>query len=208
MEPGQIYHVFNHANGWENLFTEQRNYHFFLEKMDRFLSPTIDIYAHCLMPNHFHLAVGIPELKELIKRNIDFDGLNEEDAGKKISKQFSNLYNSYTQSFNNYYERMGSLFIPNMKVKEINDVASFCKVVHYIHANPVHHGFTYNIQDWPYSSFNSLISKVGHCKESQFVLNAFGGYEQFLKYHKQPITVRINGFKEELKWLKSTNENF
>ncbi len=195
MEPGQIYHVFNHANGWENLFQEPRNYHFFLEKMDRFLSPTIDIYAHCLMPNHFHMAVGIPELKELIKRNIDFDGLKEEDAGKKISKQFSNLYNSYTQSFNNYYERMGSLFIPNMKVKEINDVASFCKVVHYIHANPVHHGFTNNIHDWPYSSYNSLISKIGQSKESKFVINSFGGYEQFLNFHKQPIIVRINGCK-------------
>jgi len=208
MEPGQIYHVFNHANGWENLFQGPKNYHFFMEKMDRFLSPTIDIFAHCLMPNHFHLAVGIPEIKELIIRDKDFEGLTDEEAGKRISKQFSNLYNSYTQSFNHYYNRMGSLFIPNMKVKEINDEASFCKVVHYIHANPVHHGFTQNIQDWPYSSYNSFISKIGQNKESQFVLNAFGGHELFIDYHKQPISVRINGLKEEKSWLKKTIEDF
>jgi len=87
MEPGQIYHVFNHATGWENLFQEPKNYHFFMEKMDRFLSPTIDIFAHCLMPNHFHLAVGIPEMKELILRNKDFNGLSEEDARARISSQ-------------------------------------------------------------------------------------------------------------------------
>ncbi len=103
---------------------------------------------------------------------------------------------------------MGSLFIPNMKVKEINDESSFCKVVHYIHANPVHHGFSQNIQDWPYSSYNSLISKVGQNKEGQFVLKAFGGFRQFQEYHQQPITIRINGFREEKGWLRQDTEDF
>ncbi len=210
MEPGQIYHVFNHANGWENLFIEPKNYHFFMEKMDKFLSPTIDIFAHCLMPNHFHLAAGIPEMRELEMRDERFIGLSEEEAGKRISKQFSNLFNSYTQSYNKLYDRMGSLFIPNMKVKEIGDELSLCKVIHYIHANPVHHGFTETIQDWPYSSYNSHISKVGKKKEFDYVFDVFGGVNKYKEYHNQPITVRIKGFKEEKEWIKMAigNLNF
>ena len=202
MEPGQIYHVFNHANGWENLFHESRNYHFFLEKMDRFLSPTIDIYAHCLMPNHFHLAAGIPEMKELIIRDKDFEGLNEEEAGKRISKQFSNLFSCYTQSSNILYERRGSLFVPNMKAKEVKDEASLCKVIHYIHSNPVHHGFTKEIQEWPYSSYNSFISNTQKSMEREFILKTFGGLQNFIEYHKQPITLRIKNHKEDKEWMK------
>ena len=32
MLPGEQYHVFNHANGYENIFIEQKNYFFFLLK--------------------------------------------------------------------------------------------------------------------------------------------------------------------------------
>ena len=202
MEPGQIYHVFNHANGWENLFIEPKNYHFFMEKMDKFLSPTIDIFAHCLMPNHFHLAAGIPEMRELEMRDDRFIGLSEEEAGKRISKQFSNLFSSYTQSSNKLYQRIGSLFVPNMKTKEVRSEASLCKVIHYIHSNPVHHGFTSNISEWPYSSYNSLVVKTNKSKERDFVMNAFGGFKLFMDYHKQPINLRIKNHQEDKELMR------
>ena len=202
MEPGQIYHVFNHANGWENLFQEPKNYYFFMEKMDRFLSPTIDIFAHCLMPNHFHLAVGIPEMKELILRNKDFEGLNEEDAGKKISKQFSNLYSSYTLSYNNFYNRMGSLFKPNMKTREVDSDISLCKLIHYIHSNPVHHGFVDKMEDWPYSSYSAYKSNMQTKHNQNYVLKSFGGYNQFINYHKQPIDLKLPDLNSEKSYLK------
>jgi hypothetical protein len=154
------------------------------------------------MPNHFHLAAGIPDIKELQVRDLDFMDLNEEQAGKKISKKFSNLFNSYTQTCNKQYNRMGSLFVPNMKVKKIENESSFCKVIHYIHSNPVHHGFTNRIEEWPFSSYNSIISKAGELKVREFVLSSFGGLKYFLDYHKQPITLKINNHKEEREWLK------
>ncbi len=202
MEPGQIYHVFNHANGWENLFQEPRNYNFFMEKMDRFLSPTIDIFAHCLMPNHFHLAVGIPEIRELITRDKDFEGLTGEEAGKRISKQFSNLCSSYTLSYNNFYNRMGSLFKPNMKTREVDSDISFCKLIHYIHSNPVHHGFVDKIEDWPYSSYSTYKSNLQPKRNQNYVLKSFGGYDQFIKYHKQPIDLRLPDLDSEKSFLK------
>ena len=205
MEPGQIYHVFNHANGWENLFIEPKNYHFFLEKMDKFLWPTIDIFAHCLMPNHFHLAAGIPELKELEKRDERFIGLSEEEAGKRISKQFSNLFSSYTHSYNKTYDRMGSLFKPNMKAKEVDGESSFCKLIHYIHSNPVHHGFVEKMEFWPFSSYCGYKSNIRPSK-GDFVLKAFGGYDQFLKYHEQPIELKLADLGSEKSYLKMRSQ--
>ena len=89
------------------------------------------------MPNHFHL-VGKIKSEEDILANLGFvNGLTSSQIEKKISKCFSNLFSSYTQSFNKLYQRMGSLFIPNMKRKLIEEDAAFCSVVHYVHANPV-----------------------------------------------------------------------
>ena len=66
MLPGNTYHLFNHANGYENLFTESKNYDFFLERLSLHVLPVAHIYAYCLMPNHFHLLVKIRSEKELL----------------------------------------------------------------------------------------------------------------------------------------------
>ena len=59
MEPGQSYHIYNHANGRENIFLEEENYRFFPQKYAKYLGGVVDTYAYCLMPNHFHLMVGV-----------------------------------------------------------------------------------------------------------------------------------------------------
>jgi putative transposase len=200
MQPGNTYHLFNHANGWENLFAEPRNYDFFLGRLSLHVLPVAHIYAYCLMPNHFHLLLKIREETELIKyfslkKEKSSEGLsqntgeeiNEDVLIKKVSKSFSNLFNSYTQAFNKMYERKGSLFMPNMKREEVNNDGSFCKVVHYIHANPVHHKFVKEVNKWAYSSYNTFLSKAPTKIERGYVLQVFGGLDWFIKYHQQPI---------------------
>jgi REP element-mobilizing transposase RayT len=162
-----------------------------------------------MMPNHFHLLARIKSEEELntyfhqvshqqielldnpgqIKQAVqDF---TYEQLVKKISKSFSNLFNSYTQSFNKIYDRMGSLFMQNMKKEEVNDDNSLCKVVHYIHANPVHHQFVRRIEDWPHSSYRIFLSTSPTKLERDYVLQIFGGIEWFIKYHQQPIDLKI-----------------
>jgi putative transposase len=202
MLPGNTYHLFNHANGKESLFVEEKNYGFFLDKISKYILPICRIYAYCMMPNHFHLLVGVRSEEELADY---FSGIEQgestnnpvetkqvvrfthEQLVKKVSKSFSNLFNSYTQSFNKVYDRMGSLFMQNMKKEEISDDNSFCKVVHYIHANPVHHRFVDRIEDWPHSSYNIFLSKSPTKLERDHVLQLFGGIDWFIKYHQQPI---------------------
>lgn len=206
MLPGTTYHLFNHANGRENLFSEPKNYDFFLGRLSMHVLPVAHLYAYCLMPNHFHLLIKIrteDELTKYFKSKTELiatssgtltekpgNEINGEVLIKKISKSFSNLFNSYSQAYNKMYDRKGSLFIPNMKRKEVNNDASFCKVVHYIHANPVHHQFVKSINEWPHSSYQTFLSKESTNLDRAYVLNIFGGLEGFIKYHEQPIDAK------------------
>ena len=201
-----IYHIYNHANGNENIFTEDRNYHFFLDKMAIYLLPVVKIYAYCLMQNHFHLAVGIRSVQEInnifkktdVAANFEIQNNQEQQyAFEKItSKSFSNLFSSYTQAFNKLYNRKGSLFMSNFKSNLITSDLQFCKIIHYIHANPVHHGFVKKIDGWKYSSFLSFISDKNTSLEREYVLDIFGGRRSFLQYHAQPIDLKLKWHDE------------
>ena len=59
LQPDRSYHIFNHANGFENIFRIEANFNYFLEKYRLYISPIAETYAYCLMPNHFHLVVRI-----------------------------------------------------------------------------------------------------------------------------------------------------
>lgn len=58
-EPVQTYPIFNHAIVSENIFREDENYRFFLKQYAKYLGDVVYTYAYCLMPNHFHLLVGV-----------------------------------------------------------------------------------------------------------------------------------------------------
>lgn len=87
--------------------------------------------------------------------------------------------------------RKGSLFIPNYKYEKVENDNSFCKVVHYIHANPVHHGFVKNMADWKFSSYNSYLSDKPTKIEKAYALKIFGRLQAFIQYHQQPIDLKI-----------------
>jgi putative transposase len=204
MLPDGTYHVYNHANGKENLFSEQKNYSFFLNRLSQHLLPVSKLCAYCLMPNHFHLLVKIRPAKELnnfviqdaIMKKKSLNTANsvvgsaivfdEKQLVNKVIKSFSNFFNSYTQSYNKMYSRKGSLFIPNMKKEEVISDVSFRRVVYYIHNNPVHHKFLKSMDQWPHSSLRIFHSPLPTKLEREFVLAKFGGLDAFSHYHIQP----------------------
>ncbi len=103
LHPGHFYHLYNHANGNEDLFREEKNYYFFLEKAGKYLSPYMNIYAYCLMPNHFHLLISVKEEKqlyEILSKSNSFRKMSEiaqiQTMYNKTSKSLSNLFSSYT----------------------------------------------------------------------------------------------------------------
>ena len=66
----QYYHIFNRGNNRENIFIEERNYHYFLELYAHHIAPVAETYAYCLLRNHFHLLVRIKSEA----RNPDLSG--------------------------------------------------------------------------------------------------------------------------------------
>ncbi|MBI1224103.1 MAG: hypothetical protein GC192_02590 [Bacteroidetes bacterium] len=89
MVPGGYYHVFNRGNNKENLFYLSKNYGYFLEKYKHYLSPWLDTYAYCLLPNHFHLLVRVKEAGEIFKAKAFWKFLK--DLPEKDLSDFENL---------------------------------------------------------------------------------------------------------------------
>jgi len=174
------YHIFNHANGDDNLFREEKNYDFFLQKYHQHIDPIADTIAWCLMKNHFHLLVKIKSEADFLSTFPKFKTLERlEDQSKFISKQFSNFFSSYSQAFNKVYQRRGSLFIKNFKRKEINNHQYLQQVILYIHLNPVKHGFVRRGNDWAHSSFTSFYQE-----QATLAYHLFGDENSYLSAHQ------------------------
>ncbi|MFB6342953.1 transposase [Saccharicrinis sp. FJH62] len=199
LEPGKYYHIYNHANGHENIFAEDRNYPFFLEKYRIHIAPIASTLAYCLLPNHFHFFVQIREENELTKLVTfpKFETLEklsksekreniEDRTCKYISKQYANLFSSYTQAFNLTQNRKGSLFYKNFRRKEVTSDEYFIKLVNYIHFNPVIHGFCTSPSDWKYSSFEAITGNKNTLIERGEVIERFGGLDNFFYCHRHP----------------------
>jgi REP element-mobilizing transposase RayT len=191
MVPATYYHVYNHANGDETLFRSSENYYFFLKQWAKYIEPAAETYCYCLMPNHFHFLVRTKG-EEVVSENLGYSrDLPFGKFGtfqKVVSKQFSNLFSSYTQAFNKMYDRRGSLFMPNFKKKEITSDAYLTAVITYIHRNPIHHGFVNSIDDWSFSSYHAFLSANKTKLKRAAVLEWYGNQQDFKSAHKSENT--------------------
>jgi putative transposase len=173
VEPSTYYHIYNHANGDENLFREDENYHFFLRQWTKYIEPVAVTYAYCLMPNHFHFLIRT-------KTSKVFGNLGG------LDKQPSRII---TQAFSNLFNRRGSLFMPNFKKKPITSDDYLTAIISYIHCNPIHHGFCEGVGDWPHCSYQSLISLKPTRLARKEVLEWFGNIDALNEAHRQNLDI-------------------
>jgi putative transposase len=148
---GHIYHVFNRGNNKQQIFFTVENYPYFLKGVERYLSPTCDILAWCLMPNHFHFLIHANLLSTTVIEDGSF-------RRQKFSQGVKQLLSSYTKAINKQERRTGSLFQQKTKAicvteNEHHDVTAF----HYIHQNPWKAGLVKRMEDWEYSSFKDYL---------------------------------------------------
>lgn len=191
-EASGFYHVVNRAIGNEQLFKSHDNFDFFLNKMEKYILPVADIYAYCLLPNHFHFLIKTHDEQTLQKLYTNTTGKSsgEDYQHQFIAKQWSNLLNSYSKSYNDLYHRMGSLFLKSTKRVSLSDINALCYVAFYIHKNPVHHGYTDSMSNWKWTSYNSILSSQKTYIKKDEILEWFGGLYPFIAHHKQAIEVR------------------
>jgi putative transposase len=185
--PDSYYHVFNHAIEESNLFNEERNYYYFLEKYEKYISPIAETLAYCLMPNHYHFLVKLKSKDDLVgffnpeKENLDID------INKKIANQFGTLQNSYAKAFNNSYGRKGSLFLHSVERRRINGEYYLSNAIVYIHMNPVKHGFVDKPEDWKFSSYHAYLEEKQTKIRKDHGLNYFTNKSSFKEMHKKSI---------------------
>jgi putative transposase len=187
--PGAYFHIYNCGIDKCDLFREHENYIYFIKLYEKYIDPIADTYSWVLMKNHFHFLVRIHDLPDL-------PGLNLEGL-KPPYQHFSNLFNAYTKAFNKRYERTGSLFQKNFHRKKIEDGQYLKNVITYIHQNPVHHGFCFRPGDYPWSSYNTMVSIKQTKLQRDAVVGWFDNLGNFLKLQETMVeTEKIE------KWLK------
>ncbi len=201
MEFNTIYHVFNHANGRENLFSGNQSYNLFLEKFEEYISPVAEVYAYCLMPNHFHFLLRIRSEKEVADALANWQVLKAEKRAKQkrpkpkpnknvmspkafVSKSFSNCFNAYSRIYNLVFTRYGSMFIKNFKRKPVEDHSYFATVLFYIHHNPVKDRFADSMENWYWSSYNAYYKNKKSFVSKAYAIKFFGDRKQLIEHHQ------------------------
>lgn len=146
--PGNIYHIYNRGNDKQLIFHIRENYLYFLNKIRKHMRPYIDIFAYCLMPNHFHFLV-------YTSGNFNKD---------IFSKEYKILLSSYTRALNNQRNKTGSLFQQNSRARCLtyvsdkkNDFDYGLLCFNYIHQNPIKARLVSKIENWEFSSFPDYI---------------------------------------------------
>jgi putative transposase len=105
--------------------------------------------AICVLPDHLHAIWSLPPSDtnfslrwRLIKSGFsrEFDG-NAQRSSSKIAKREKGIWQR------RYWEHA------------IRDDADLARHVDYIHFNPVKHGYTSRVCDWPHSSFRRYVAR-------------------------------------------------
>lgn len=177
---GGIYHIFNRTIDKKKIFNNDQLCQIFLEtiryyrssktrvKLSAFkrLPPNlqksvetlistqkyfrISILAYCIMPTHFHLLIT----------QVADDGLK---------KSMSDSINSFTRYFNTLTDRVGPVFLPSFRAKQIMTDEQLIHVFRYILLNPYSSGLidkVENLRDYFWSAHNEYIfDKPGICNK-------------------------------------------
>lgn len=160
------------------------------------------------MPNHFHLLIRIKDEDAIVQyyhqrklnknpeyKPLEID-LKEFDYHDFVMQQFQNFCNGYAQAFNRMFERKGALFLDFIKRRQVKNEKYFTKLIHYIHYNPIHHGFCKDLHSWQYTSFHLFLDNRVAKLEREYVLEWFGGQKEYTEFHKLTPDPRLVNLME------------
>ncbi len=139
--PGAVYHISSRGNHQEHIFLDDDDRKLFLKLLKTIIERMNWIcHAYCLMGNHYHLLVEIP------------DGI--------LSRGMAWLNGVYTQRINRKYGLTGHLFQDRFKTKLVEDDMQFLMTARYIVRNPVEAKIVENPVQWRWSSYRATIGEI------------------------------------------------
>ena len=195
-QSGNFYHILNRGINGEKIFANDRNRYFFLRRFWQYFAPYVEIWAWVLLGNHFHTLVKIKEVDKSFIEEVKEDQtthakqfLKDRDVNAFLEGQAKRLFTSYAKAFNKDQGRYGSLFMKRFRRILVDHPAYASYLVHYIHYNPVKHGFVEKPEEWGFSSYR----KDGILRPSDFLHSPFAHCHQnvgnlpHLSMEEQPI---------------------
>ena len=141
-DPNHVYHVYSRGNNRTRIFFNDANYLYLLRKVKEEWLKFCEIFAYCLMPNHFHFMLQVNDLgcEGISVKNRVTDLQN-------LSKTIGKTLSSYTRGINIQNKTIGSLFQKKTKAKCLTDMPLdsnefsateyLLNCFHYIHYNPL-----------------------------------------------------------------------
>jgi len=116
--PGAVYHVMNRGLAQQTVFYDPTDYEAFLQVVsDTHSLWGVEVFAYCLMGNHYHLCLRTPSAN--------------------LGRVMRHVNGLYTQRFNRMHQRDGPLFRGRYKAIVVEAEAYLASVIRYIHLNPV-----------------------------------------------------------------------
>ena len=220
---GKCYHIYNRGNMGCDLFTDAECYEHFLYLYEIYIHPVAETYAWVLMPNHFHLLVGIRENRvyryemtelELQKGDARMNKWETVDLaccenGEKRKRpvayrHFAHLCNAYSRYDQARNGRRGNLFERPFKRIKVDTEDYFKRAVVYIHQNPVHHGFCSHPLEYPWSGYPAFTGRPREGRSPDMnceaVTKLFGTPQDFEKWHREKVN------REEIESLLQISE--
>ena len=189
LEPDGYYHIYNRGINGTKIFENDANYSYFLKQFSKYVIEVADVFAYCLMPNHFHFLLKVKSKASLdcfLNQNVNRSIVSKEGlhAAQNItSKQISKFISSYTQAFNKVNNRHGGLLERPFKRIKIDSEEYLKNLIVYIHQNPT--DLNIDFRNFKYSSYHSILSNAKTNLLRDEVLEFFGGYENFIFCHNK-----------------------
>ncbi|GJL78321.1 MAG: hypothetical protein NPINA01_13100 [Nitrospinaceae bacterium] len=155
------------------IFSDKKDYETFLSTLEEGCRLfNVNLYAYCLMPNHYHLLIRTPS--------------------GNLSRFMRHLNGVYTQRYNREHRRDGPLYRGRFKSILVQDDAYFIEVVRYIHKNPVKAKMVDRLSGFNWSSHKSYMGK----KDSILGLNTDFALSYFSRKKKTAVE-RYKSFMSE-----------
>jgi REP element-mobilizing transposase RayT len=139
-EPGGTYHVTARGNDGQAIFRDDFDRDEFLKRLGRCVARyRWECLAYCLMTNHFHLVIRIPE------------------GG--MSSGMQELVSGHARQMNLRYGRRDHLFKQRFFSVELRRESHFLEACRYVVLNPVRAGLCRSPAEWKWSSYRAC---AGH----------------------------------------------
>ena len=164
---GAVYHILSRGNRGEHIFAENHDKEYFIKTLQNAVEKyKIDLYAYCIMGNHYHLLLTTP-----------YGQL------KKAMHYIGSAYGSFLRRQKGW---IGHVFAGRYKSLCVEKEGYLLELSRYIHLNPVRAGLAEKPEGYKWSSYLYYIwnKKAPESLNTKWLLEEYGKNREaaFIKY--------------------------